>query len=116
MIRALEVVKTGIGMPAMSLDKSFIEYMTSGGIPIEDARNYHLAGCVDPAIPGKMSFLAGLFFVVPRVLEIFMHGGVDNITGLEAGPFKLNVEDFKTFDEFHDAFNTFLAHFIGLVA
>jgi pyruvate formate-lyase/glycerol dehydratase family glycyl radical enzyme len=114
MIRALKVVKTGIGMPAMSLDKSFIDYMTSGGIPIEDARNYHLAGCVDPAIPGKMGFLAGLFFVVPRVFEIFMNGGVDNRTGLEAGPCKLNVEGFKTFDEFRDSFYTFLAHFMGL--
>ena len=66
LIKALEVVKTGIGMPAMALDKSFIEYLTSGGVPIEDARNYHLAGCVDPAIPGKASFLAGSFFVAPK--------------------------------------------------
>ena len=29
MIKALEVVKTGIGMPAFALDKSFIEYMTT---------------------------------------------------------------------------------------
>ena len=114
MIRALAVVKTGLGMPAMSLDKSFIDYMTAGGVPIEDARNYHLSGCVDPAIPGKMSYLAGLFFVVPRVFEIFMNGGVDNRTGIEAGPITLNVEDLKTFDEFRDTFYTFMAHFMGL--
>ena len=113
-VKALELVKTGIGMPAFALDKSFIEYMTSGGIPIEDARNYHLAGCLDPAIPGKASFLAGGFFVVPRVLEIFMNGGVDSMTGLDAGPFKLNVEDFKTFEEFHAAFKSFLVYFIAL--
>jgi len=114
MVKALDVVKTGIGMPAMALDKSFIEYMTSEGIPIEDARNYHLAGCLDPAIPGKASFLAGHFFVVTKVLEIFMNGGVDSKTGLDAGPCKLNVEDFKTFNDFRDAFNDFLAYFIGV--
>ena len=114
MIKALELVKTGIGMPAFALDKSFIAYLTSGGIPIEDARNYHLAGCLDPAIPGKASFLAGSFFVVPRVLEIFMNGGVDPMTGLDTGHCKLKVEDFKTFEEFHAAFKSFLAYFIGL--
>ena len=88
MIKALEVVKTGIGMPAFALDKSFIEYMTTEGIPVEDARNYHLAGCLDPAIPGKASFLGGGFFVVPRVLEFFMSGGTDPKTGLDAGPRK----------------------------
>ena len=114
MIKALEVVKTGLGMPAFALDKSFIEYMTSGGIPIEDARNYHLAGCLDPAIPGKASFLGGGFFVVPRVLEFFMNGGTDPKTGLDAGPSKLNVEEFKTFEEFYASFKDFLAFFMGL--
>jgi len=114
MIKALEVVKTGIGMPAFALDKSFIQYLTSGGIPVEDARNYQLAGCLDPAIPGKASFLGGGFFVVPRVLEVFINDGVDPKTGLKAGPCKLNVADFKTFEEFYAAFKSFTAYFIGL--
>ncbi len=112
LVKALEVVKTGIGMPAIAIDKSFIDYMTSGGIPIQEARNYHLAGCVDPAIPGKASFLAGLFFVVPKVLEIFLNDGLDPRTGLELGPFKPNIEDYTTFDKFFDAFLQFLAFFI----
>jgi pyruvate-formate lyase len=114
LIKALEVVKSGIGMPAMALDKSFIEYLTSGGVPIEDARNYHIAGCVDPAIPGKASFLAGSFFVAPKVLEIFLNEGVDPRTGLEAYSFKPRVEDFETYDEFYKAFTNILSHFISL--
>lgn len=84
LIKALEVVKTGIGMPAIAMDKSYLEYLTTGGIPIEEARNYQLVGCVDPAVPGKASFLAGMFFVMPKVLEIFLNNGVDPRTGLEA--------------------------------
>jgi len=114
MIKALEVIKTGIGMPAIAIDKSFIEYMTSGGIPLEDARNYHLAGCLDPAIPGKASFLAGSFFVVPKVLEIFLNNGIDPRTKLEAGPFKSDIENYKTFDELYADFKSFLSHFISL--
>ncbi|HTY81943.1 MAG TPA: pyruvate formate lyase family protein [Dehalococcoidales bacterium] len=114
MVKALEVVKTGIGMPAMALDKSFIDYMTSGGIPIEEARNYQLAGCVDPAIPGKASFLAGLFFVVPKVLEIFLNNGVDPRTGLYAGPFRPDVEKYQNFEDFYKAFKEFLTYFVEL--
>ncbi len=111
LVNALEVVKTGIGMPALALDKSFIDYMTSGGIPIEEARNFHLAGCVDPAIPGKQSFLAGLFFVVPKVFEIFLNNGVDPRTNLEVGPGKTSVEEYRTFEDFYRAFKTLLSYF-----
>ena len=114
LIKALEVVKTGIGMPAMALDKSFIDYLTSGGVPIEDARNYHIAGCVDPAIPGKASFLAGGFFVAPKVLEILLNEGVDPRTGLDTCSFKPCVEDFETYEEFYEAFKNLLSHFISL--
>lgn len=114
LIKALEVVKTGIGMPALALDKSFLDYMTAGGVPVEDARNYHLAGCVDPAIPGKASFLAGCFFVVPKVLEIFLNDGVDPRTGLEACSVGRPAEEIETFEEFYREFKRTLAHFIGL--
>ncbi len=114
MIKALEVVKTGIGMPALALDDSFIDYMTTGGIPIDEARDYHLAGCVDPAVPGKQSFLAGLFFVVPKVFEIFLNNGTDPGTGLKVGPDKPDVETCKTFEEFYREFKDYLKYFIGI--
>ncbi len=114
MLKALEVVKTGIGMPALALDNSFIEYMTSGGIPLNEARGYHLAGCVDPAIPGKQSFLAGLFFVVPKVLEIFLNNGTDPRTGIYVGPHKIDVDACKTFEEFYKGFKDYLMYFIAI--
>jgi pyruvate formate-lyase/glycerol dehydratase family glycyl radical enzyme len=114
MVKALEVVKTGIGMPALALDRSFIDYMTSGGIPLEDARNFHLAGCVDPAIPGKQSFLAGLFFVVPKVMEIFLNNGIDPRTKLEVGPKQPGVEEYKTFEDIYAALKNVLKYFISM--
>src|SRR4030043_442128 len=53
LIKALEVVKTGIGMPAFVGDRSYIEYLLSEGLSLEDARNYAMGGCIDPTIPGK---------------------------------------------------------------
>ena len=114
LVKALDVVKTGIGMPSFASDRSYIEYFLSAGVPLEEARRYHIVGCLDPAIPGKVSALAGMFFVVPKVLEIFLHSGVDPRTGLEAGPFEINLEDLQTYDQFLEAFKQYLAYFIGL--
>ncbi len=114
LVKALEVVKTGIGMPAIALDQSFLDYMTSGGIPVEEARNYHLCGCVDPAIPGKASFLAGSFFVVPKILEMFLNDGIDPRTGIEGGPFKPKAEEYQSYEELYTAFKDFMSYFISL--
>jgi formate C-acetyltransferase len=70
LVKALEVVKTGIGMPALALDRSFLDYLTSRRNTLEEARNYHLAGCVDPAIPGS-SFLAGFFSLFQRSSKLY---------------------------------------------
>ncbi|MGB9886964.1 MAG: glycyl radical protein [Moorellales bacterium] len=114
MVKALEVVRTGIGMPAFASDRSYIEYFLAAGVPLEEARNYHIVGCVDPAIPGKVSALAGYFFVLPKVLEIFLNGGVDPRTGIELCPYKVDPNSFTTYEDFFKAFKEYLAYFIAL--
>jgi pyruvate formate-lyase/glycerol dehydratase family glycyl radical enzyme len=114
MIEALEVVKTGVGMPAFVGDRSYIEFLLSKGVPLSVARNYALGGCLDVALPGLMRIVGASFFVAPKVLEIFLNDGVDPRTGLEVGPFKVDFDKFQTYVEFTDALKEYLAHFIGL--
>jgi pyruvate formate-lyase/glycerol dehydratase family glycyl radical enzyme len=114
MIEALEVVKTGVGMPAFVGDRSYIEFLLSKGVPLSVARNYALGGCLDVALPGLMRIVGASFFVAPKVLEIFLNDGVDPRTGLEVGPFKVDLDKFQTYVEFTDALKEYLAHFIGL--
>jgi len=115
MLKALEVVKTGIGMPAFVGDKSFIEYFTRYGIPIEEARQYALGGCLEANIPGKSgSTMAFGMFLVPLVFEITMNNGIEPRTGRQLGPVTGEFESFKTFDEFMEAFKTQLKYFMGM--
>jgi pyruvate formate-lyase/glycerol dehydratase family glycyl radical enzyme len=116
MIKALEVVKTGIGMPAFIGDRSYIEWLLSRGVPLELARDYVVAGCIEVSLQGHSRQPKCTFFVPPKVLEIFMNNGVDPKTGLEVGPFKENLENFETFDDFVSAFTQYLAHFTHLAA
>jgi formate C-acetyltransferase len=114
MMKALEVVKTGMGMPAFIGDKSYIGYLVNQGVPIEDARNYALAGCLDVNIPGKSRIHAFGMFIVPRVFEITMNNGIDPRSGIQLGPKTGEFEDFETFDEFMKAFKEQLKYFMGL--
>ena len=56
MLKALELVKTGIGMPAFVGDKSYIEYLLSRGASLKDARDYALAGCLDASCTGEIAY------------------------------------------------------------
>ena len=86
MVKALEVVRTGLGMPAFVGDKSYIQYFESNGVPVEDARDYILTGCLDAGIQAKSRTAAIGMFIVPLVFEMFLRDGIDPNTGLQVGP------------------------------
>jgi len=115
-IKALEVVKTGIGMPAFLGDKSYIEWLLTRGVPLELAREYVVAGCIEVSLPARSRQPKCTFFVPPKVLEVFMNGGIDPRTCHNIGPFNVDLETFKTFDEFVNSFKQYLTHFIKLSA
>ena len=116
MLKALEVVKTGMGMPAFVGDKSYIEYLVSQGVPLREARDYALAGCLDVNIPGKSRIQAFGMFIVPRVFEITINNGFDPRLGIQLGPKTGEFEDFETFEDFMKAFKEQLAYFMSLAA
>ena len=116
MQKALEVVKLGLGLPAFIGDKSYIGYLTGNGVPLKDARDYALSGCLDVNIAGKSRTSAIGMFIVPRVFEIFMNNGFDPRLNLQLGPQTGKFEEFKSFEAFMSAFKTQLEHFMGLAA
>jgi len=116
MLKAIEVVKTGIGMPAFVGDKSYIEFLLMNGVPLEEARNYVVAGCIEASIPAKSRQSKCTFFVFPKVLEIFLNGGIDPRTGFNIGPFEVDIEKFGTFEDFYETFKKYITHFTKLAA
>lgn len=114
LMKAAELVRTGIGMPAFVSDESYINGLVAQDIPIEEARDYALAGCLDLNLPGKSRINALGMFIVPKVLDITMHNGVLISTGEQLGPRTGEMKDFKSFEEFMDAFKKQLDYFMGL--
>ena len=116
MLKALEVVKTGIGMPAFVGDKSYIQYLVNHGVSLREARDYALAGCLDLNLAGKSRINAFGMFIVPLVFEITMNNGIDRRTGRQLGPKTGDFESFATFEDFMKAFKEQLTYFMGLTA
>ncbi|MHB1343606.1 MAG: pyruvate formate lyase family protein [Thermoleophilia bacterium] len=114
--KALEVVKTGLGLPAFVGDDSYIRYFVDNGIEESRARDYILTGCLDANLPGESRTVAIGMFIVPLVFDIFMHNGVDPNTGELVGIRTGDFARFESFETLLDAFKRQLAYFMGLAA
>ncbi|HEU4627289.1 MAG TPA: pyruvate formate lyase family protein [Steroidobacteraceae bacterium] len=111
---ALELISTGIGLPALISDESTIAYLLDQGVPLEDARDYAVAGSLGVNIPGQSRTIAWPMFTAPRVLEFAIQGGKDPRTGMQVGPLTKSLEQCATYEEFVESLKTQLAHFIAL--
>ena len=107
MVKALECVKTGLGMPAFIGDKSYINFFSNmsetNRLPVEVSRDYVATGCVDGNIPAVTRTQVAVFFIIPQAMDIAMHNGfcrfTKEIVGKEVG----DVCEMATFEEFKDA-------------
>jgi formate C-acetyltransferase len=110
MQKSLEVVRTGIGMPAFVSDKSYIEFLLTQGVPLRTARDYIMTGCLDVNIVGQSRIATYGMFIAPLALDIFLRNGIDPNTGLQVGLQTGELEKFSTFDELLTAFKKQLAY------
>ena len=113
--RSLEVVRTGIGMPAFISEKSYINAIMSTGVPEKDARDFTIAGCLDAQIPGCSRQNAIGMFLVPTVLELVLYNGKNPRSGVFFGEETGNFTSFKSYEDFYDAFLTQLKLVMGMV-
>lgn len=114
LLRAAELTRTGIGLPAYYNDEVIIPSLMSRGISLEEARNYSIIGCVEPQVMGKtLGWHDAAFFNMVRPMELVFTGGVD--MGEQIGPKTKPVEEMQSFEEFFDAYQEQMNYFIGLL-
>ncbi len=114
MVKAAEVTRTGIGLPAYYNDEVIIPALVSRGLTLQDAREYCIIGCVEPQRWGKTDgWHDAAFFNMCRPLELVFTNGVDN--GVQVGPKTGDVTEFKTFEQFVEAYKTQMNYFIELM-
>ncbi len=112
--KAVDVIHTGIGYPALFNDRSILPMLESWNVPLKDARNYAITGCVYLEIPGKnMARRAYGALLLPMCLWYALHQGIDSSTGEQYGAPTPDPRTFKSEQDLMDAYLEQVRFFFG---
>lgn len=111
LLKACEVSRLGMGIPAYYNDEVIIPALINRGLSLEDARDYGIIGCVEPQGPGKTEgWHDAAFFNMSKVLEITLNNGRSGTRQL--GPKTGEIADFHCFDDVLEAYRKQMAWFV----
>ncbi len=112
--KACEISRKGWGQPAMYNTDSIIQELLRAGKDITDAREGGASGCVETGAFGKEAYILTGYLNIPKILEITMYNGLDKHSNKQLGLQLGYAYDFKTYDEFFEAFKKQLHHFVDI--
>ena len=114
MLKAAELTRMGMGLPAYYNDEVIIPALISRGLTMEDARDYNIIGCVEPQKSGKTDgWHDAAFFNMCRPLELVFSNGMDK--GYQLGKKTGEISEFDTFEKFYDAYKAQMDDMIELM-
>ncbi len=114
LVKAAELTKTGIGLPAYYNDEIIIPALISRGLSLQDARDYCIIGCVEPQKGGKTDgWHDAAFFNMCRPLELVFTNGMDK--GVQVGLRTGSVSELDTYDKFFQAYKQQMDYAIKLM-
>lgn len=114
LIKAAELTRTGIGLPAYYNDEVIIPALQNRGLSLADAREYNIIGCVEPQKAGKTEgWHDAAFFNMCRPMELVFSNGRDKgeMVGIPTG----DVTRMTTFEEVYDAYKKQMEYCISLL-
>lgn len=109
----------GGGLPSFFNDEVIVPALMNIGIPIEEAREYAIAGCSEAVIPGKsLSFAGGdCYFNLPALLNIILNGGKNIRNGicLYHNPNEKDITKFDSLEELLKCFKEQLSNYVKFI-
>ena len=102
-----DLIRSGLGYPAVFNDEVQVPALVAQGYPLEHARDYCFVGCIEVFLPGRMAPWADSRFNLLHGVNLALHGGVDSLSGKQAGP---ATGEPATWDAFYAAYRAQLDH------
>jgi formate C-acetyltransferase len=103
--RATDVIRTGIGYPSLFNDGSILPLLRRWDVPLRDARDYAVTGCVYIELPGKnMVRRAYGAMILPLALWYALNQGRHPLTGRQSGAATPDPLRFQSLDEVMEAY------------
>jgi len=116
LLLAIEDMKKGGGKPQLLGVRSMVKSMVRLGVPVREARWVTSIGCVECGVIG--AYIQGNtgYLNTAKVVELTLNNGRDTFTGELIGLETGDPREFKSFDEFFEAFKKQLYHAMYLMA
>ena len=102
--KIVEVIRAGMGFPAVHFDDAHIKMMLAKGISMEDSRDYCLMGCVEPQKSGRLyQWTSTAYTQWPICIELVLNRGVPLWYGKQVCPDMGSLDSFTTWEKFEAA-------------
>lgn len=102
--KIVDVIRAGMGFPAIHFDDAHIKMMLSKGLSIEDSRDYCLMGCVEPQKAGRLyQWTSTGYTQWPICIELVLNKGVPLWYGKQVCPDLGDLSQYKTYEDFDRA-------------
>ena len=109
--KIVDVVKAGMGFPAVHFDDTHIKMMLAKGVSVPDARDYCLMGCVEPQKAGRLyQWTSTSYTQWPIAIELTLNHGVPLWYGKQVTPDLGDLCNYKTYEEFDAAVKATIAY------
>ena len=112
--KAVDIIKTGFGQPSVFNPDALVQEMLRAGKDVKDARNGGCSGCVETGAFGTEAYILTGYFNLPKILELTLNDGFDKRTNMQLGPHTGNPVDFKSYDEFFEAYKKQVRYFMDI--
>ncbi|CCO23631.1 choline trimethylamine-lyase [Maridesulfovibrio hydrothermalis] len=102
--KIVDVIRSGMGFPAVHFDDSHIKMMLAKGVSIEDARDYCLMGCVEPQKSGRLyQWTSTAYTQWPICIELVLNNGVPLWYEKQVCPDFGPIESYDTYEKLEHA-------------
>lgn len=102
--KIVDVVRAGMGFPAVHFDDTHIKMMLAKGVSMEDARDYCLMGCVEPQKSGRLyQWTSTAYTQWPIAIELVLNHGVPLWYGKQVCPDMGPLSELDTWEKFEAA-------------
>lgn len=102
--KIVDVIRSGMGFPAVHFDDTHIKMMLAKGVSMEDARDYCLMGCVEPQKAGRLyQWTSTAYTQWPICIELVLNRGVPLWYGKPVTPDMGDISQYDTYEKFEHA-------------
>ncbi len=116
LMKCMDVIKIGLGKPALiNGHMAVVRNLDRWNCSLEEAYDFTVFGCSQSFPRHSTDGSWGGLLNTPKILSLTLNNGIDPLTGRQAGLKTGDAQDFKTYEEFYEAFMKQFLYFTGLI-